>query len=274
MSNYSGKTALITGASSGIGEAFARILAGRGMQVILVARNEDRLRTLAQELTQNSHVQAEVIAADLSREYAAREIASEVQARGLAVDLLVNNAGFGSYGHFTDLDPERDHAEVMVNVTSVVDLAHAFLPLMARRGSGAVINVSSMAAFSPLPYMAVYSASKSFVLAFSEALAEEYREHGVQVMALCPGPVKTNFFDALGGKDPAAAAGARVLTSEQVVEAALNALERGRSYVVPGNEIIPMIVRLYPRRTYLRVTAKSLRKMLPAGEISAPRTAR
>lgn len=264
MFQYTGKTALITGASSGIGETFARVLAARGTHVILVARTEHRLQAIAQELEQTYHIRAEIICADLSQEHAAKAVAHEVQVRNLTVDLLINNAGFGTYGHFTDLDQEHDHAEVMVNVTSVVDLAHIFLPPMAKRGEGAVINVASMAAFMPLPYMAVYSASKSFVLAFSEALAEEYREYGVRVMALCPGPVRTHFFDTLGGKDPAEAAGARVLTAAQVVDAALLGLSRGRSYVLPGNELFPTIVRLYPRKIYLKATARALRALLPA----------
>lgn len=155
-------------------------LAARGMHVILVARTKQRLRELAQELVQTYNVRAEVIPADLSQEHAAWAIQQEVQARGLTVDMLINNAGFGAYGHFTNLDPQRDHAQVMVNVTSVVDLTHAFLPAMVERQEGATINVSSLTAFQSFPYMAIYPASKAFVLSLSEALTAEYEEHGVR----------------------------------------------------------------------------------------------
>src|SRR5689334_16585276 len=156
MYTYTGKIALITGASSGIGEAFAHALAARGMHVVLVARTETRLHELAQKLTHTYGVRAEVIPADLSQEYAASAIAHKVQAHGLVIDMLVNNAGFGSYGHFTDVDLQRHHEQVMVNVTSVVDLTHTFLPFMAARGEGAIINIASISAFASIPYMAVY----------------------------------------------------------------------------------------------------------------------
>jgi uncharacterized protein len=186
MFTYQGKTALITGASSGIGRAFAHALARRGMSVVLVARSEERLRALATELSQRYSVRAEVIPADLSQEDAIRQIQLEVQQRGLVIDLLVNNAGFATNGYFETLSPERDHDQVMVDVTSGVDLTHAFVPALLERSSGAaIINVASTAGFQPLPYMAVYGASKAFVLSFSQALAEEYRMHGLRVLARC-----------------------------------------------------------------------------------------
>jgi len=273
MYRYAGKTALITGASSGIGEAFARALAARGMHVILLARTEHRLRELAQELAHTYSVRAEVITSDLSQEYAAWAIEREVQARGLMVDMLINNAGFGYYGHFTNLDPQRDHAQVMVNVTSVVDLAHVFLPAMAERKEGALINVSSLSAFQSFPYMAVYPASKAFILSLSEALTAEYKEHGVHVMALCPGEVKTNFAKVSGAPVPPGPK----MVPEKVVEAALKGLERGRSSVIPGayNRIIRTIWSLVPRRVFAHAMTESLKPrnhrsaQIPAKKVDA-----
>src|SRR5712691_11554476 len=151
MFTYRGKTALITGASSGIGETFASTLAARGMNLILVARSEGKLRTLATQLASQHGIRAEVIAADLAQENAATAIQSEVEEKGLQVDMLINNAGFGTHGPFESLSPQRDHEEVMVNVTALVDLTHAFVPAMAARGDGAIINVASIAGFQPVP---------------------------------------------------------------------------------------------------------------------------
>jgi short-subunit dehydrogenase len=257
MYTYTDKMALITGASSGIGEAFAHALAARGMHVILIARSEPRLRELAQELARKYRVRTEVIPADLSQEYAASAIAHEVQTRGLVVDMLINNAGFGSYGRFTDVDPQRYHEQVMVNVTSVVDLTRAFLPVMVARGEGAIINMSSISAFASIPYMAVYPASKSFVLSFSETLAAEYKGNGVRVMALCPGEVKTNFTQ-VSGNPPVPGP---TMTTDEVVAFALKNLERGRSFVIPGafNIMMSMIWRLLPRRVFANAVMKSLK---------------
>jgi uncharacterized protein len=154
MFNYTGKTALITGASSGIGKAFAHILAARGMNLVLVARSADKLRALAQQLSEQHGIRADVVPADLCREGAAQEVYRRTRELGVAVDLLVNNAGFGNYGGFDTLAPEREHEEIMLNVTALVDLTHAFVPAMGERKDGGVINVASIAAFQPLPYHA------------------------------------------------------------------------------------------------------------------------
>lgn len=254
---YKGKTALITGASSGIGEVFARNLSKRGMDVILVARSEDALRSLATELSVTYGVRADVISADLSKEGASAQVQEAVARNGLRVDLLVNNAGFGTYDRFEDIDPQRDHQQVMLNVATVVDLAHAFLPEMALRCEGALINVSSMAAFQAMPYMAVYGASKAFVLSFSQALWGEYRERGIRVVALCPGQVATPFHDKMEHEAPAA--GTKV-TPQQAVEAALHTLEEGRSSVVPGamNAVAAQSTRLMSREFLVKTAAKML----------------
>ena len=262
MFTYQGKTALVTGASSGIGEAFARALAGRGMNVVLVARSEQKLRTLAAELSAQHGVRAEVIAADLGQEQAVQLIQQEVERRGLTIELLVNNAGFGTYGLFETLSPEREYQEVMVNIAAMVALTHAFVPPMAARGQGAVINLSSVAGFQPLPYMAVYAATKAFVLSFSQALSVEYREHGVRVLALCPGVTDTPFLEEARA-EPLIVAPKR--TPEQAVATGLRALERGRSLVIDGvgNAVLPQLVRLLPRAFVAQIVGQVMR---PRGE--------
>jgi len=264
MSTYVGKTALITGASSGIGEVFAQELARRGMHVILVARSEDALCSLAAELTKQHGVRSEVIVADLSQEKASAQVKATVEVKGLHVDLLINNAGIGTYGPFEILDPGRDHRQVMLNVTAVVDLAHAFLPEMVERGEGAIINVASMAAFTPLPYMAVYAASKAFVLSLSEALWAEYRELGIQVVALCPGQVETSFHQKMENDMPSAGVKG---SAQEVVRAALRALEKGKSSVIPGwiNAAQVQSVRLLPRSFLARTAARRLRPQVLKG---------
>ncbi len=252
MFHYQGKTALITGASSGIGKVFAEALAARGTHLVLTARSEDKLRALADGLAAQHGIRAETIVADLSREGAPQQIYAEIQQRGLSVDLLVNNAGFGTYGLFAEESHAKQHAEVTVNVTAVVDLSHLFLGPMLQRGEGGIINVASTAAFQPLPYMAVYAATKAFVLSFSEALWAEYRKQGVRVLALCPGPVDTAFFDAVGSREPAVGV---MVTPEKVVEVGLRALERGKCSVIPQWQtfLLAQVPRLVPRSLVVRI---------------------
>jgi len=195
---YRGNWALVTGASSGIGEAFARELGARGMNVALSARSRGRLQGVAAELRERHGVDARVLVADLAHPRGADELVQAVHAQGVDVYLLVNNAGFGSYGRFETLPPAREQGQVQVNCASLVRLAQAFLPGMQARASGGVINVASTAAFQPTPGMAVYGATKAFVLHFSEALWAENRPRGVRVLALCPGATRTRFFEALG----------------------------------------------------------------------------
>ena len=254
---YQGKTALITGASAGIGAAFASELAARGMDIVLVARSEERLHALATDIMQHHGHRAEVITADLSNEQGVALVLQEVERRGLTIDLLVNNAGFGTHGYFETIAPERDQQEVMLNVAAVVALSHAFLPAMAARGDGAVINLASTASFQPVQYMPVYGASKAFVLSFSVALAEEYRHRGVRILALCPGATVTSFFEVAGEE---AAMGPK-RTSEQVVATGLRALEQGRSVVVDGfiNMMLSHVSRVLSHSTMARITGHGLR---------------
>ncbi|WP_347402492.1 SDR family NAD(P)-dependent oxidoreductase [Corallococcus macrosporus] len=254
----------MTGASSGLGEVFARELAARGMDLILVARSEDRMRALAAELTKTHDIQAEVIALDLGREGAGRELHARCQEKGLRVDLLINNAGFGTHGSFDAAPFARQHEQVMLNVTSLVDTSHLFLPDMLARGVGGILNVASIAGFQPVPYMAIYGASKAFVLSFTEALSEETRERGVRVLALCPGPVRTAFFEVVGTQQ---AAVGPMATAEEVVLRGLKALDQGRASVVPGwrNWFQANLTRFTPRWLGLRVAAGMMRPRAATG---------
>lgn len=251
--NYRGKTALITGASSGIGLAFAQELAGRGMDVVLVARSDKRLRELADTLTRTHEIRATVIAADLSRAGAAQEVVEVVRVQGLAVDLLINNAGFGHYGSLDEQPASGIQDMMAVNMTALVELSRALVAPMQARGGGGIINVASLAAFQPLPYMALYGATKAFVLSFTEALGGEMQEHGVRVLALCPGETATGFFDAAQG----GATGA-VRRPEQVVASGLRALERGRGYTIDGwrNYLLAQLPRFVPRPLVVRFAAR------------------
>jgi uncharacterized protein len=252
VTTYTGKTALITGASSGIGAAFARALAKQGTNLILVARSEDKLRDLATTLTNQYPIRADVLSADLSRPEARQELFAATQQLAHPIDILINNAGFATYGSFDNLDPEREQQEILLNVAAVVDLTHRFLPAMLVRHSGSIINVASTAAFQPTPYMAVYGASKAFVLSFSEALWAEYRSKGIRVLALCPGPTSTDFFNVVGTED--AALGSKE-TPEKVVQVALQALKRGRPSVISGrrNTLMANSVRFVPRAMVARM---------------------
>jgi short-subunit dehydrogenase len=251
------KTALITGASSGIGESFAETLAARGTNVILVARSKGKLDRLAAKIRKARKVAAEVIVADLTEEKAPDKVYSAVKKLGHHVDILINNAGFGSHGPFHTLSTNEDHKEIMLNVVALVRLTHLFLPRMVEGREGIVINVASTAAFQPTPFMAVYGASKAFVLSFSEALWAEYRSHGIRVLDLCPGATETNFSKVAGES----AAVGKKRTVESVIASALKALERGKSYVVDGrlNYIMTQSIRLSPRGLVARVAARMMK---------------
>ncbi|MFE9765482.1 SDR family NAD(P)-dependent oxidoreductase [Streptomyces sp. NPDC005808] len=264
-------TALITGASAGLGAEFATQLAARGHDVILLARSRDRLEELADRLRTAYGVQAHVLPQDLAEPDAADRVAEALAARGLTVDLLVNNAGFGTCGRFEEIDPRREHDEIMVNVVALVDLTHAVLPGMLERGSGAVLNVGSTAGYQPGPYFAVYSATKVFVLNFSLALRQEYRGRGIRVTALCPGPVETNFFEVIGTRK--AALSGSFTTSEPVVRTALRALDRDRAYVTPGlgNALGAHLNPRRPRTLVAAIAERITRKVLePQRQPSEP----
>jgi uncharacterized protein len=228
-------TALITGASAGIGDAIARELAFRGHGVTLVARREERLRALAAELASAHGVRAEVIPADLGDAADRDRLASQIDELGLAVEILVNNAGFGGAGNVAESDRGRLVAMVQLNCEALLDLQAMYLPAMLERGRGAVINVASTAAFQPIPGSATYAATKAFVLSLSEAVHEELSGTGVTLTAVCPGPVRTEFTEVAGIR----AAEDQVpsffwMSSETVARSALEAAEKGKRAVVPG----------------------------------------
>jgi short-subunit dehydrogenase len=226
------EVALVTGASSGIGEAFARALSDRGYELVLVARREDRLRALADALPGEAHA----VACDLATESAS--LPARVEELGLSVDLLVNNAGFGAYGRFLEIDPQRDAAQVRVNCEAVVTLSHAFVPGMVERGRGGVITVASTAGMQPLPYETVYGASKAFARSFSDALHTELRGTGVRVLCVNPGPVPTEWQEVAGHTDESKPRGVPgAIPAAQVVEEALAAYDAGRRTLVPGRFI-------------------------------------
>src|SRR5215213_1604909 len=239
-------TTLITGASSGIGAAFARKLAARGRNVLLVARSEDKLNSLCNELGRQTSIRAQYVAVDLQQPDAAAQLFDETTKRGLEIEMLINNAGFGSMGDFIKLDLNRELEMIQLNIRSLVDLTHRFLGPMRERKRGTIINVASTAAFQPVPFMATYAATKAFVLSFSEALWDENRAHGIHVMALCPGVTETNFFQVAGIDRPPMRT---VQTAEQVVETALAALNRHKSTVISGwaNWFTVEAERLVPR---------------------------
>ena len=261
MYQYRDKVALITGASSGIGEAFAWALARRQMRLILVARSEDKLRRLAADLTWKYRVQVEVAAIDLAEDGAIPALLAEVERLAMPVDLLVNNAAFGSYGPFETIALERDRRQVLLNVAAVVDLPHAVIPGMLARGGGGIVNVGSVLSYWPLPHESVYAASKAFVLSLSQALAAEYEHRGLRVLAVCPGSTATNFARVAGAPAPRARFGplsrALIRRPEQVVLTAIKALEAGKPVVIDGmlNRLAVRILAFLPRMLIARFFA-------------------
>lgn len=238
--------ALVTGASSGLGETFARQLAKKGYGLVLVARRKGHLDALAQETASAHGVKAEVIAADLSQDAGVSAVEKRIASGDIG--FLVNCAGFGTIGEFVSLPLGRELEEIDLNVRALVRLSHAALGPMTARGRGTVINVASTGAFQPVPNMATYAATKAFVLSFSEALHEEVKKRGVTVTCLCPGPVKTSFQQA-AGMDESRLPGIGWISPEVVVHTALRAAAAGRAVVVPGalNGAAAMGVRFIPR---------------------------
>ncbi|GAA2975385.1 SDR family oxidoreductase [Streptomyces lactacystinicus] len=255
--DFARKTTLITGASTGIGAAFARELAARGSDLVVVARSEDKLNRLQQELGAAHGVTVHVVPLDLARPGAAAELQDRVEKLEVTVDVLINNAGFATFGTVATSDPTRMAEEVQLNCATLTDLTARLLPGMVERGRGAVVNVASTAAFQPIPRMAVYGATKAYVLSFTEALANELRGSNVRALAICPGATDTPFFDVAGEQ---AAVGIR-RRPEQVVATTLAALEKGRPSVVDGflNRLGTLAPRLLPRRATVAVAERVTR---------------
>jgi uncharacterized protein len=242
---FTGQTALITGASSGIGAAYAKEFAARGADLVLVARGEEVMQRLAAEIRSQYSCKVEVIAADLGVPGAADQVAARVA----EVDVLINNAGFGLHGDLVTADPARLTAMMQLNCVTLVDLTRRFLPGMVARGRGVVVNVASTAAYQPVPHLAVYAATKAFVLSFTEALHAEAKAAGVRVVAISPGATETQFFEVAGEK----AAFGRRRDVRQVVASTMQALDRGRPSRIDGmfNAVVANSTRFSPRRLVL-----------------------
>ena len=243
------KVALVTGASAGLGVEFARRLSKRGHRLVLAARRKERLEELAKELGN-----ARALAIDLSKKDAAAKLMADVEANGETVDLLVNNAGFGLIGRFAELDARRERQMIDLNVGALTDLCRAVAPAMIKRKSGAILNVASTAAFQPGPKMAVYFATKAFVLSLSEAIHEELKPHGIKVSCLCPGPTRTEFGDVAGfggnGLFDRVA-----MTAAEVVETGLKGLDSNDAVVVAGwmNKVTAASTRFAPRSVVRKI---------------------
>jgi short-subunit dehydrogenase len=262
MIHYQDHWAVVTGASSGLGRGIAGRLAERGMSLVLTGRNEARLDETADQIRRASpEVKVETVVADLSTPSGVSALRDHVGDR--PIEVLVNNAGFGSYGPFAEADAEREANEVAVDVSAVINLAHAFLPGMLARGSGGILNVASSIAFQPAPYQAVYGACKALVLSFSQALWAEARAAGVTVTALCPGPTRTGFVEALGADVGHTAVYRQLADPEPVINAGLRGLDQGRAVVIPGmrNKLIAASGRFMPREWLTWVSARLLRPL-------------
>ncbi|HUI43254.1 MAG TPA: SDR family oxidoreductase [Terriglobia bacterium] len=251
--------ALITGASSGIGECFARALAARQRNLVLVARSADRLEALAAELRSHHGILAEPLPSDLAASGAAAALAARLGEKRLSVDLLVNNAGFGARGEFLKLPLDRQSEMVDLNVRALIELTHFLARPMMERRAGAIINVASTASFQAVPYTTLYSATKALVLSFSLGLAEELRPYSVTVVTLCPGGTQTNFFKASGYGRPNMLGSLQL--PEEVAAAGLRALERGGGLVVPRllNKAMVFVQRLVPRGLPVKMAARMFR---------------
>ena len=255
MANQPYGTTLITGASSGIGAAFAREFAQRGSDVVLVARRRDRLEALAAEIERDTSARATVIERDLGQPNAGQELKAELDGLGISVSSVVNNAGFGVHGPVALADPAALSAMIRLNIEALVDVSRAFLPDLLSTGSGALINVASNAGYQPVPGMAGYAATKAFVLNFTEALWHELKGTGVRVLAISPGPTRTEFFDVVGSmKDPG-----NLQTPEQVVATAMVALSRPNPppSAISGwmTALQATAVRWLPRRTAITIAS-------------------
>jgi uncharacterized protein len=261
---WQGRWALVTGASAGIGAVLARELAAGGTHLVLTARRKDRLQALAAQLRAAHGVSLEIFEGDLAQPNTPDALFAFTQEKGIAVDLLVNNAGFGAYGAFHEVPLLRQLEMVQVNIAAVVHLTHLYLPGMIQRRRGDVLILASTAAFQAVPYIATYAATKSFDLFFAEALAEEVREYGIHVTALCPGATSTEF-QAVAAQPDYAFRSAE--TPEKVVRVGLAALAAGKPVVISGarNNLMTQSQRLAPRRL---VTSMAARVFRPSGRPS------
>ena len=257
--DYRRQTVIVTGASSGLGAEFARQLARRGADLVLVARRADRLKDLADELTRAHGVTVHVVARDLGQPDAGRMLHAELESRGIHATGLVNNAGFGSHNALTEEDPDRLQSMIALNVSALVDLSRAYIGPLKSADTGILINVASLLGFQPTPYLGVYGATKAFVLSFTESLWEENRGTGLRVLAVCPGATKTEFYDAAGSET--ADYGAKRVTPEHVVRMALDTLDRRSAppSVITNGRPIALAGKILPRRLIVRFMGRMAR---------------
>jgi len=255
------KTALITGASSGIGYEFTRLFAKNGYNLVLVARSEKQLMQVAQELQEQFGVSVKVIVKDLSNASAPEEVFTELEQEGVTIDVLINNAGFATYGMFAEIDLATELQEMQLNMVTLTHLTKLFLPDMLKRRQGNILNVASTAAFQPGPLMAVYYATKAYVLSFSEALANELRGTGVSVTALCPGPTESGIQKRAKMEDSALVSGKKMMDAARVAHSGYRALMAGKTVVIPGlkNKLLAVAVRFSPRKVATQV-ARSMQE--------------
>jgi short-subunit dehydrogenase len=251
------ETVLITGASSGIGLELARCFAADGCRLVLVARNTTALQSLARELQQTHKIETHILTADLSLPETPKRIFDELHKTGVTVDVLVNNAGFGALGTFAELPLQRQLEMLQVNITALTELTGLFLPGMVQRQRGGIFNVGSVAGFEPGPGMAIYHATKAYVLSFSEALAEELTGTNVTVTALCPGPTTTNFGNVANFLRERRLKKIPKMPAEKVAQYGHDAYRKGRVLAIPGlrNYFLIFLVKIMPRR-YVRKIAK------------------
>ena len=252
------RTALITGASGGIGLEFARIFAREGYNLVLVARSADKLTALAESLAGEFGISALAHPADLTDPAAPDALFAAMQEQGIAVDVLVNNAGFATFGLFTETDLQQELDEIQLNITALTHLSKLFGREMAARRRGGILNVASVAAFQPGPLMAVYYATKAYVLSFSEALANEMADFGVTVSVLCPGATVTDFFDRADMGKSGLLKNAPMMDAKTVAEIGYRGFVRGKTVVIPGlmNQLMVFSTKLAPRRIAAKIARK------------------
>jgi short-subunit dehydrogenase len=261
MKSFQSKTVLITGASSGIGEAFSNQFAEAGANLVLVARSEDVLQNLSKTLQEKFSIQCHVIALDLSKENAAKELFDRTNSLNLEIDILVNNAGFGKIGDFEEYDLETYHSLLHLNINTLTELCWLYLPSMKKKNSGGIINVASTASFLPIPYSAVYSASKSYVLHFSESLFGELLETKVTVTCLCPSRTKTNFAKVANSKFPNYESKSYD-TAENSAKVGIDAFLKGKNTVISGPQklLVSLLPRIFSRSRVIKLASKEFKK--------------
>jgi len=272
MSIYDGKKALITGASAGIGYALSEELAKRGSEVIVTARRKDRLEALAQKI-ENTGGKVHIFVEDLSLPESGKKLYDQIKSAGLNIDILINNAGYGRWGELTSHERDDYSKMLQLNVTTLTDLCHLYIPDMVTQGGGGIINVGSMASLLPIPYASVYSSSKAYVLMFSEAIRYEYQEKGIKVMALLPGGTESEFASVATEKSEkltkryqereGSAAGGAMQTSLEVAIECLEAFEKNKQYFLCGsrNRFLYNLTRVMSRQRVLEMTGGIFKKI-------------